>query len=244
MTARNALPMQDLADVAACCRILGALLFRPPDHAECAPILELAGAGGLARRWPLGDPAIVRQAARRMQTGLSEPDAQNLAAEYQRLFVGPDPLAAPPWASVYLEEEGTLFGASTQALRTLLDGAGLALATGQHEPEDHIGLLCWAAAMLAGDGRRAALRALLAHHLLNWSADYFGRLSRATRQPFYSGLAALAAETLADIGRRLGVEAASPPHLMAAPMPGSATHSAAEAADAAAAAGLPRSVVS
>lgn len=190
-----------LDDVAVCCRILGALLYYPPDHAELAPVLDLIRRGELAQMWPFAESAEVQRAAAQMQAGLSgSATPQALRAAYQRLFVGPHHLEAPPWASVYLEQEGTLFGESTQALRTLLAGEGIRLSSGEHEPEDHIGLLCWAAALLAEDGRTQALRRMLDNHLLNWAGTYFARLMHAARHPFYRGVASLATSTLGAIG--------------------------------------------
>ena len=189
----------DLEAVAVCCRVLGALFYMPPDSPGVAPILASLRERKLIEDWPFGASATLR--------GLSEgfalavagaPAMAEMTAEYQRLFIGPDALEAPPWGSVYLEEDGTLFGASTQALRNFLVAQGVVLNTGVHEPEDHIGLLLWAAAWLAERKQEVALRNLLEEHFFSWSGIYLRTLQEAARHPFYEALAVLAAVTLPE----------------------------------------------
>lgn len=197
MTACSVHTPPALSDVAACSRVLGALFYRSPDEPDVRPIVDLVASGNLTEAWPLGDPQAVQSAATGMQACLTEAGARELlVAEHQRLFFGPDHLEAPPWGSVYLEEEGTLFGESSQALRRFLASEGISLATGQEEPEDHIGLLLWAIALLAEEGRVPALRTLLERHVLTWSGAYLERLRLATAHPFYQGVATLAGLTL------------------------------------------------
>lgn len=187
----------DLDAVAGCCRILGALFYYPPDHAAVAPIVALLREGRWPQAWPFGPPDELERVGADMATALAGPEAMKaLLEEHQRLFIGPDHLDAPPWGSVYLEEEGTLFGDSTLALRHFLDAEGVALQTAQHEPEDHIGLLFWAAAWLAEAKRPVALRRLLDKHILCWSEAYLNQLAEAARHPFYRALERLAHLTL------------------------------------------------
>lgn len=193
----------DLDAVADCCRILGALFYYPPEHAAVAPILALLREGEWPQAWQFGDAGELRRVGAEMAAALADADAlPALAEEYQRLFVGPDHLDAPPWGSVYLEEEGTLFGDSTLALRDFLDAEGVALRTEQQEPEDHIGLLFWAAAWLAEAQRPAALRRLLDDHLSRWSDAYLDQFARTVLHPFYRALGHLARLTLDSLRTR------------------------------------------
>lgn len=187
----------DLDAVAGCCRILGALFYYPPDHAAVAPIVALLQDGHWPQAWPFGKPDELESIGTEMAAALAGPEAmKTLIEEHQRLFIGPDHLDAPPWGSVYLDEEGTLFGDSTLALRHFLDAEGVTLRTEQHEPEDHIGLLFWAAAWLAEAKRPVALRRLIDEHILPWSGSYLGKLGEAARHPFYRALERLASLTL------------------------------------------------
>lgn len=187
----------DLDVVAGCCRILGALFYYPPDNAAVAPIVAILQEGQWPQSWPFGAPDELDRIGADMAAALARPDVMaSLIEEHQRLFIGPDHLDAPPWGSVYLDEEGTLFGDSHLALRRFLDAEGVFLQTTQHEPEDHIGLLFWAAAWLAEARRPVALRRLLDEHILNWSEVYLTLFAKAARQPFYRALERLASLSL------------------------------------------------
>ena len=193
----------DLDAVAGCCRILGALFYYPPDHSAATPIVAFLQEGHWPQAWPFGAPEELNRIGADMAETLAGPEAMKaLSEEHQRLFIGPDHLDAPPWGSVYLDEEGTLFGDSTLALRHFLDAEGVTLRTEQHEPEDHIGLLFWAAAWLAEAGRPAALRHLLDEHLLCWSDAYLNQLGETARHPFYRALEQLARLTLDSLRTR------------------------------------------
>jgi putative dimethyl sulfoxide reductase chaperone len=194
----------ELGLVADSCRVLGALFYWPSCHPNVVPMLEAAKAGTLTECWPFGDTAELARLGQAMQSGLQGEDALSvLKAEQQRLFFGPDHLEAPPWGSVYREEEGTLFGDTTQALTDFLSAEGVMVSTGQEEPEDHIGLLFWALAWFAEAGRPDAIRTLLREHILPWSGQYLDRLNGATSHPFFQSLAGLASMTLAAVDTRV-----------------------------------------
>lgn len=191
----------DWGAVAVCCRILGALLYLPPNDPVMTPILASLREERWLQEWPFGVQETLARLGRDFAAALSDDDAEaQMCAEYQRLFIGPNALEAPPWGSVYLEEEGTLFGDTTLALRSFLEEQGVSLNTGMHEPDDHIGLLLWAAAWLAEHDRPAAVVMLFDQHLLPWSGRYLERLESAAQLEFYRCVAQLASTTL--IGMR------------------------------------------
>ena len=67
------------------------------------------------------------------------PDSINWQAEeyaFNRLFVGPQAVPAPPYASVYLEAEPRLMGNAATDMREILQALGLAAPEGQ--PDDFI----------------------------------------------------------------------------------------------------------
>lgn len=68
---------------------------------------------------------------------LTNDELKAVEYEFNRLFVGPDAVPAPPFASVYLEEEPQLMGRSTLEVRELLCGLGLAVPEGG-EPDDFL----------------------------------------------------------------------------------------------------------
>ncbi|MGC3965035.1 MAG: Tat proofreading chaperone DmsD [Rhodocyclaceae bacterium] len=190
----------DTTDISTSCRVLGALFYLPPTDAAVAPFLDLIVTQSLPLTWPCGSPAELAHVQSLMAQDL---DADRLASAYQRLFIGPDHLEAPPWGSVYLSEDGTLCADSLLDLRAFLDSQQIRLDTHFNEPEDHIGLLFWTAAALGDQQRAAALAELLHRHILPWSSTYLTQLATASAHPFYAGLSQLATLTLDALGDTL-----------------------------------------
>lgn len=97
---------------------------------------------------------------------------------FNRLFVGPKALPAPPFASVWLEPEPRLMGASTMEARHVYELLGLSAPLRNKLPDDHISLELDALQLLEGAGSvqdtevRAGLegirRYFLKHHVLRW----------------------------------------------------------------------------
>lgn len=135
---------------------------------------------------------------------------QELQAEYNRLFVGPGHLEAPPWESVYRSKEHLLFGEETLAVREFYLSFGLESKKKNREPDDHLGLelefmarLCREAAVniqsggdtgrfLAGQGR------FLEEHLEQWVPALTADIQRAARTDFFRGLALFTRGWLAE----------------------------------------------
>ena len=59
---------------------------------------------------------------------------------FNKLFVGPMALLAPPYASYYLEPEPQLMGKSTLKVRRLYEMAGLVSSVQDFLPDDHLGV--------------------------------------------------------------------------------------------------------
>jgi len=73
-------------------------------------------------------------------TDMGDMDWEEAEFAFNRLFVGPMALQAPPYASYYLEAEPQLMGKSTLQVRRLYDMAGLISPLQGHLPDDHIGV--------------------------------------------------------------------------------------------------------
>lgn len=72
-------------------------------------------------------------------------EQQQLAAEYERLFVGPAAIPCPPYEAVWRtdrpkQEQGTVVGKSTAAVQRLYGELGLRLRSDQVELADHIAI--------------------------------------------------------------------------------------------------------
>ncbi|AJJ69920.1 Tat proofreading chaperone DmsD [Yersinia pseudotuberculosis] len=197
-------------------RVLGALFYCEPDSAECRDIVVQLRNGAWAAEWPYGGADELMPIATLLAAAQSDqyqsiahqstaaPLAETLEEAWQRLFIGPYALPAPPWGSVYLDKDMVLFGDSTLKLRNWMQQRHVEVTLKQQEPEDHFGLLMMMAAWLA-EHQPVDLPVLLADHLLPWSYRYLALLQSDAGHPFYQGLAQLTTLTLAHWQHELQV---------------------------------------
>ena len=187
-------------------RVLGALFYFAPDSEQAAPLVTALTQGDWQQDWPLpsGQLAPIAEILR-------QPSDETLPDAWQRLFIGPWALPAPPWGSVWLDRESVLFGDSTLALRQWMRDNGIAFEMDQNEPEDHFGTLLLLAAWLAETGRDAERDQLLAWHLLPWSTRFLTLFVENAGHPFYRALGQLAQLTLAEWQSTLLIPVAEKP---------------------------------
>ncbi len=187
-------------------RVPGALFYFAPDSEQAAPLVAALTEGDWQQDWPLpsGQLAPVAEI-------LCQPSDEALPDAWQRLFIGPWALPAPPWGSVWLDRESVLFGDSTLALRQWMRDNGIAFEMAQNEPEDHFGTLLLLAAWLAETGRDAERDQLLAWHLLPWSTRFLTLFVENAGHPFYRALGQLAQLTLAEWQSTLLIPVAEKP---------------------------------
>ncbi|HCY85259.1 MAG TPA: cytoplasmic chaperone TorD family protein [Desulfobacteraceae bacterium] len=105
---------------------------------------------------------------------------------FNRLFVGPMALQAPPYASAYLETEPRLMGESTLKIRRIYEMAGLSSPLQGRLPDDHIGVeldaalgLSNMAQTLDAEEPRVLWRYFLHEHLSAWLPQFIDRARRA-----------------------------------------------------------------
>lgn len=199
---RDAAKVSSFAALVDPCRVLGALYRWAPSHPALAVTLDLMRRGALLSAWPCGTPAALAALSVQFQTAVTS-GVNDLVAEHQRLFVGPESLSAPPWGSVYREQDGGLHGDSTLALSLHLEREGVSTDALPGEPVDHVGLVLQAVAGLAELGRERACAELVAVHLLSWVPSYLDRLEAATGHPYYQALIALTRLTLEGLADAL-----------------------------------------
>ncbi len=115
---------------------LSRLFLRPPDEA----VLDALRQADTVALWPL-DPALDEWTGVGLQLiAASTEDALSVKDDYQRLFVGPDKLQAPPYESVHVGDEKLLYEEATFAVRDAYAEFGLQAPDREREPDDHVGL--------------------------------------------------------------------------------------------------------
>lgn len=180
-------------DFSLTARVLGALFYYEPESTEASPLVLALTADEWQTQWPLSSDILAPLAA-----DFKRNSDESLAEAFQRLFVGPYALPAPPWGSVWLDHESVLFGESTLALRQWMRDNYIHCEIEQTEPEDHFGSLLLLAAWLAESGRPQECEQLLAWHLLPWSSRFLDIFIENAAHPFYQALGELARHTLAQ----------------------------------------------
>lgn len=195
-------PFRDAVALSA--RTLGALFSFAPQSEQAAPLVSALRDGSWQAQWPFAVPAEV--VAR-----FAEHSDEPLAEAWQRLFIGPWALPAPPWGSVWLDKENVLFGDSTLELREWMRQNGIARAAPNNEPEDSFGTLLLLAAWLCESGQDEAFSQLLARHLLPWSGRFLTVFVSEAGHPFYQALGQLSQATLAEWQHALTLAVADKP---------------------------------
>ena len=159
------MPIPNRDAVALSARTLGALFSYAPNSAEIAPLVAAFQDGSWQQQWPF-------PVAAPLASGFAASAEETLPEAWQRLFIWPWALPAPPWGSVWLDKESVLFGDSTLALRQWMRENGIALEADGNEPEDHFGTVLLLAAWLCETEQDALFAQLLAWHLLPWSGRF------------------------------------------------------------------------
>lgn len=139
-----------------------------------------------------------------------ESQIDDLKSEYNRLFIGPNHLPAPPWESVYLSKEKIMFDEHTLAVRDFYKKWQVVTKNKNKEPDDHIGFELEFMSILIGKSIKALNEAnmesfsstiigqkkFLESHPLTWIDTFSSKLSNNTNHPFYKGLALFTPEYL------------------------------------------------
>lgn len=193
--------------VAQAAALLGSIFYQDPASAKGKAAFSWFAAKGNQEVWEFGQPRA-KEAIERMQSAWSENAecVQVIHEEYNRLFIGPHRLPAPPWASVYTDPEAVIFGNATLGVRQWMRNNAVKLTLPDKEPEDHFGLmlmmLSWG---ISHDVSAEALNELLEKHVLTWAFYFLELFEEGAQHPLYKGAAHLATLTLTDWRERFAL---------------------------------------
>ncbi|MCG8617892.1 MAG: molecular chaperone TorD family protein [Desulfobacterales bacterium] len=116
---------------------------------------------------------------------LDKVDWQQVEYDFNRLFVGPAAPAAPPYASVYLDENADLMGKSTLGIRQLYNSLGMQVPDPGALPDDFISYELDALLVILGQQPldMKALKSLVSRHMGAWVPAFCERCRQADRVP-------------------------------------------------------------
>ncbi|MEY6762304.1 molecular chaperone [Kluyvera ascorbata] len=174
------------------CRVLGSLYYRQPQDPLLVPLFTLIRDGKLAASWPLEQDELLA----RLQKSC---DIQQIAADYNALFVGDD-CRVPPCRSAWDD------GATEAEVRESLTEWGMPLGD---SPADHIGTLLLAASWLedkAEEDDTEALETLFGDFILPWFESFLGKVEAHATTAFWRTMAPLTREAIAAMWDELQEE--------------------------------------
>ena len=168
-------------------KILGAFFYYPPKSEQINSLLEGLLQLDQLTNWP--NQSLITEQCQILKKQIEHPEIEY---QFSLLFEGQGSMIAPPWGSVYLDQDKLLMGESQERYRAFLQQQGLRLNTGMNEPEDQFGLMLMAYAILLEKHQSQAAKQLLHEHLLTWAPAYLESLKRNQISPFYQALAIIA----------------------------------------------------
>lgn len=201
-------------------RFLGRCFYEPPSQEWLGSLVE----GRLFEAWPFPSAEQDTAAGLTLLTACCErwePSmVRALEWDFNRLFVGPGKMLAPPWESVHRSKTGLTFQEAALQVREIYGRFGLQVPAIHREPDDHLALelaffahlseLAADAAARGGETARLddchqAQRDFLHDHLLEWAPGCLALVETHAETDYYRGTARLALGSLAESARLCGI---------------------------------------
>lgn len=179
--------------------LLQRLYQDPPDEALLAWLADERP----FQEFPVALDEAATAAAQEVDQASQTATAETLRQDFRRLFIGPGPMLAPPWESVYRNEEHLLFDRHTLQVRQTYARHGMEFVRLNQTPEDTIAIELEFMKVLterllkaieAGDGKAERIlleeqRDFLKEHLLVWVPRFVALTQKRAETAFYRGLA-------------------------------------------------------
>ncbi len=180
-----------------------ALLQRLYQDAPRAELLEWLTVERPFANFPIQLDDEVQTDLEGMDNSLTANSLEDLRLDFKRLFIGPGPMLAPPWESVYRNEEHLIFDRHTLEVREFYARHGMEFVRINQAPEDSITIelefmkvlterVLQALEMDDPEAERILLEeqlAFLNKHLLMWTPDFITMTQTRAATAFYAGLA-------------------------------------------------------
>lgn len=196
-----------------------ALLQRLYQDAPDAALLGWLNAEKPFADFPVTLDAAGRAALQQLDSAAAAGEPETLRADFRQLYVGPGPMQAPPWESVYRNEEHLLFDRHTLQVRAIYARHGMEFIHLNRMPEDALAIelefmrtLTERLVQAVESGDETAEQILLAEqaaflekHLLVWAPAFVARSQKYAQTPFYGALAGVLQSFLAWDERTLAL---------------------------------------
>jgi TorA maturation chaperone TorD len=138
-----------------------------------------------------------------MEKSINNYSEEDLQVEYAKLFVGPFELKAPPYGSVYLDEERRVMGDSTMQVINIYKKEGLSMSADFEELPDHIAVelefmsyliykeigALEASDMTAAAAAVESQEVFMNKFLRSWVDIFAGKIAEGAETGFYKALA-------------------------------------------------------
>jgi TorA maturation chaperone TorD len=197
---------KDYRSLSEAASVLGTLFYADPASEQCAPTLAWIAEPENQTAWGFGGQEA-QEALADLAKAAADEGVQQLHRDYNRVFVGPNKLPAPPWGSVYTDPESVIFGNQTLALRRWMRDNLVQVNLVEKEPEDHFGIMLlmvsWA---VTHSVTEEGIDAFFEEHLLPWSGRFLELFVANVDSAFYEAAGRLAQATLADWETRFELE--------------------------------------
>lgn len=179
-----------------------ALLQRLYQDSPDVALLEWLRAESPFVNFPVQLEGDAANALQQVDASLAKLDADDLRTDFRQLYVGPGPMTAPAWESVYRNEDHLLFDKHTLQVRAFYARHGMEFTNIHKEPEDALAIELEFMRTLAERSIKAlnsqdstAEQTLvneqllfLKQHLLVWVPRCVKMTQKHARTAFYSGL--------------------------------------------------------
>lgn len=182
-----------MSAIAVLPRVLGTLFYYSPTSEQASSVIASLAELPELLDWP--KPDLIESATRCM----CQFDPEQLSYQFSLLFEGQGHMAAPPWGSVYLDQENLLLGDTSLDYRRFLAANRVALDTDQNEPDDQFGLMLMALAYFMETENDDAVVELLGIHLLPWAGRYLELVGEVDETSFYRALAEVTVAFLREV---------------------------------------------